>query len=305
MSLGKNPNKPSAPQRRNRPLAEIEAEQQEKQAPAARRVVAGKKITLKTSVRYALYAGAVLVILLIANVGMRIMPCRGIEVELIRTANNDILPVDTVIARLQKANGTEIVGLGMNNINLKMLEDSLYKLKTFKKVELYKSFTGKLVAEVTLREPIARIMDVNSTSNYIDSFGVKFPVSTYRAAHVPLVRGNFLEELQDTTYLNKALKYPANTYSCISIYETLPVLKYIHRTPFWNAQIAEVYIEQDGQLRLYPEVGNATIEFGYPTEIAEKFEDLLLFYREVPKQVGWNRYKTLSVKYRGQVVGQK
>lgn len=305
MNPGKNPNRNAAPQRRNRPLAEIEAEQQQKQQTAQHRVRVGKIRLPKRSARYAIYAGAILLVLLVANLGTRMMPCRGIEVTIHRQADNDILPVDTVITRLQKANGVEIVGLSMNHINLKQLEDSLYKLRTFQKVELYKSFMGKLVAEVTLRQPIARVMDVNSTSCYIDSLGVKFPTSTYRAAHVPLVRGNFIEELKDTTYLNKALKYPANSYSCISIYETLPVLKYIYKHPFWKAQIAEIYIEQDGQLMLYPAVSDAKIEFGFPTEIHEKFEDLLLFYREVPKQMGWNRYKMLSVKYRGQVVGRK
>ena len=97
----------------------------------------------------------------------------------------------------------------------------------------------------------------------------------------------------------------ADTFGCSSIQEALPLLNFLRQNEFWRAQIAEVVIYQDGQIDLQPTVSDLAIEFGYPADIEKKFSHLMDFYRQVPPETGWNKYRSVSLKYRGQVVAKK
>lgn len=292
------------PSRQNRPLEEVQAEQEQQQKPRRDKAVAKLPGGRKT-LRYGLYTLAVLVILIGANASRALLPCRGIDVVLHRTAENDLIPASQIEELLKRAHGGELTASRLSDINLQALEDSLRAFQTIGRVELHKSLTGYLVADITVRRPVARVVDRNSNSCYLDQKGAKFPVSDYHSANVLVLRGDFDEELKDTTGLNSARPWPARDFGCITVYETLPVVNFICQDSFWNSQISEIYIAQDGQLTLYPQVGDAEIEFGHPVDIQEKFANLLLFYRQVPKEMGWKAYRKLSVKFRGQVVGRR
>lgn len=291
--------------RQNRPLEEVQAEAEQRQKPRREKAVAKLPGGPKTF-RYALYLLAIMVVLVVANASRALLPCRGIEVVLHRTNDNNLIPAAQIEEIIKRAHGSEITASRLTDINLQALEDSLYQaLPTIGRAELSKSLTGYLVADITVRIPVARVVDQNSNSFYIDRKGAKFPVSEYHSANVLVIRGDFDEEVRDTTTLNDALPWPGRDYGCISIYESLPVVNYIVKDSFLNVQISEIFIAQDGQLTLFPQVGDAEIEFGSPTGIKEKFDNLMLFYRQVPKEMGWKAYRSISIKYRGQVVGRR
>lgn len=82
----------------------------------------------------------------------------------------------------------------------------------------------------------------------------------------------------------------------------LALLQHIQQDPFWRAQIAELAVEQDGQVTMWPQVGNHRIELGTPTDLEAKFKKLKLFYKHVLPYKGWDRYSRVNVQYRNQIV---
>jgi cell division protein FtsQ len=64
-----------------------------------------------------------------------------------------------------------------------------------------------------------------------------------------------------------------------------------------------VYVDKD--LELIPRVGNHTIILGNVSDLQEKFNKLMIFYKEAMPKVGWNKYKTLNLKYKNQIVCKK
>jgi cell division protein FtsQ len=136
-------------------------------------------------------------------------------------------------------------------------------------------------------------MNENGSSMYVDEYGYKFPTTYRHVANVPLVRGAFEETFA-----------PEDSLSC-AVEEVMPVLKYIHNDPFWKAQISEVRIKENSDILFYPEVGKMYMEFGVAENMEEKFNNLKLFFEQVANEIGWNTYKGVSVKYRGQVVAKK
>ena len=52
-------------------------------------------------------------------------------------------------------------------------------------------------------------------------------------------------------------------------------------------------------------MGQHVIELGSTADFQEKLQRLRTFYREGLERVGWNKYKTISLAYDGQVVCTK
>lgn len=80
----------------------------------------------------------------------------------------------------------------------------------------------------------------------------------------------------------------------------------IQHNDFWRSEIVQIVAhgggERELEIELIPRSGRYTILFGRADDIERKLSDLDAFYRKVLTNVGWDRYRTISVKYRGQVV---
>ncbi len=86
-------------------------------------------------------------------------------------------------------------------------------------------------------------------------------------------------------------------------------VKYIEEDSFWSAEIVQIVastMSNGGlELELIPRTGTHRVLFGEvgSTELVEdKLDRLLLFYQNGLKTLGWDRFSTISVKYKGQVV---
>lgn len=275
--------------RRNRPFEELEASPKEKS-----RKVEMPKFRVKSWLIYALAAIVIFALLMAANGYQNNIRCNDIQVELKSGVDNGFLSIEQVKSIVGIDADRELIGEKMNEIDLLEVEQSLLENPFVKKAEVYKSLNGVLYVDVETREAMARIFNNDGSSVYLDWEGNKFPTTRTHSAHVMLIRGDINESVT-----------AADSFACDHVMSTLPVMRYIYGDPFWNAMISEVLVKNSGEIILYPQVGNMEIEFGDPNRIEDKFENLRLFYDQVIKEVGWTTYKSLSVRYKGQVVGRK
>ncbi|MDO4497649.1 MAG: cell division protein FtsQ, partial [Bacteroidales bacterium] len=81
--------------------------------------------------------------------------------------------------------------------------------------------------------------------------------------------------------------------------------QFLQNEDFWRNFFTQIYVESNGDIRLVPRVGEHTVLLGPIDNYEEKFEHLRLFYRKVLSKTGWDRYKTINLKYKGQVVAEK
>lgn len=280
------PHRPK-PKGKNRPLVE---EKKEATGPVLKK---GKlKIDLKKSWIYYIGGLGLAVLLFALYAWQDKIPLSRIEVIWVGDSEDSFLSRADVLATMAEGGEEALLGLPMKGIDLISIEDRLNANPTIAHAEAHKSFTGILNVEVKLRKAVGRLVNNSGGHLYIDATGKKFPTSKNLSAYVPLVRGDYEEGLVDT-------------FSCETVLDAVPVLDYISSDEFWTAQISEVIIEQSGELVMLPSIGNTKIEFGYPVRIEEKFRNLMDFYRQVIPVKGWEAYKSVSLKYKGQVVGKK
>jgi len=195
------------------------------------------------------------------------------------------------IAGMIEKSGEPIIGHRLAAININKLETQLSSFTSLNNVEIFRkvdakgiSFTGKLIISVDQRTPVIRMK--NSTDDYyLDSEGVKIPTSPKYVERILIATGTIPDDLVKKMLLKMA--------------------DFINKNDFWRAQIEQVFIQENGELLLVPQVGGYLIEFGTPEEYELKLRNLKAVYQQGFKNMGWNRYKTISVKYRNQVVCTK
>jgi cell division protein FtsQ len=73
----------------------------------------------------------------------------------------------------------------------------------------------------------------------------------------------------------------------------------------WDAQIAQIYVDDKHEIELIPRVGSHRILLGDADSLETKFSNLLAFYKQAIPKVGWDAYKVINIKYANQVVGVK
>ena len=195
------------------------------------------------------------------------------------------------IANMIEKSGEMIIGNRLSKININLVEtklnssSSLANVQVFKKVESKGlSFKGKLVVSLDERTPIIRIK--NSTDDYyMDMEGNKIPTSPKYIERIMIASGPVADpEIQKNL---------------------LKMADFVNKDDFWRAQIEQVFVQANGELLLLPQVGDYLIEFGTPDDFIVKFRNLREVYQQGFKNLGWNKYRTISVKYRNQVVCTK
>jgi len=85
---------------------------------------------------------------------------------------------------------------------------------------------------------------------------------------------------------------------------------YISANEFWNAQVAQVDIVNTcgrgcWEFEMIPVAGSHVVKLGNGENIDQKFQRLFAFYQQVLGRTGLDHYKTIDVRFAGQVVGGK
>lgn len=215
--------------------------------------------------------------------------CQAITVNI--NPNSPRFLDEVEIEALIENSGEPIIGHYLALINTNKLEKKLSTFTTLDHVEIFRkveakgfSFHGKLVINVDERTPVIRIK--NSTEDYyMDSSGVHIPVSSKYVGRILIASGS----IPDATIEKSLLK----------------MADFVNKDEFWRAQIEQVFVQENGELMLLPQVGDFLVEFGTPDEYDLKLRNLKAVYQQGFKYLGWNKYKKISVKYRNQVVCTK
>ena len=197
---------------------------------------------------------------------------------------------EEIIALIEKS-GEPVIGHFLATININKLERKLASYTTLNHIQIYRrvdakgfTFSGKLVVNVDERSPVVRIKDAVE-DYYLDQDGVKVPVSSKYIDRILIASGTMPDASLQKSFLQMA--------------------DFVNKDEFWRAQIEQVFIQANGELLLLPQVGDYLIEFGTPDDFEVKFRNLKAVYQQGFKNLGWNKYKTISLKYRNQVVCTK
>lgn len=86
----------------------------------------------------------------------------------------------------------------------------------------------------------------------------------------------------------------------------LTFVETVERDDFWRSEVVQIvaHTTSSGALEvdLVPRSGRHTIRFGRLERVEEKFAKLMRFYRNGLTKIGWDEYRTIDVRFDGQVI---
>lgn len=207
------------------------------------------------------------------------------------------------IVDILKKNNTVCLGTPITKINTNQIEQLVLTNTIIKDCKVFTTVDGKINIEVDQREPVVRIIDREGQSYYLDIDGSIINKSRRFTPHLLVVNGN----IRTPFYLNKVenifdKKYDGKADKLRDIYT---LANYINTNEFWRAQIEQLYVNSKGEFEMVPRVGPHIIILGGIEDYEAKFDKLWLFYNEGLKNVGWNQYLKINLKYKDQIVCTK
>lgn len=218
---------------------------------------------------------------------------RAVTVRLDQVDGHSFLTRRDVTGYLTNEGADPVVGQDYTEVDLRRLEKRLRQHGLVKNCQIARDLTGNLLVTIEQPRPVARLMVLGEgaqvvSGQYVSEDGRFFPISMNYSARVPMLTGKYFAK-------NRSLASERNR-------PLLDLLKRIQDDPFWRAQIAELSVDEQGEVTMWPQMGNHQIEFGLPTDLDAKFKKLKLFYTDVIPVKGWDRYSRVSVQYRNQIV---
>lgn len=217
--------------------------------------------------------------------------CSDIKVEI--TGVDEHLFIDEKDVKDLINKNADLTNKQVKQIDLKAIETELEKTAWVKNAELFFDNNQVLQVRIEERQPVARIFTVQGSSFYIDSAGIRLPLSDKLSARVPMFT-NFPSD-----------KVPLSTPDSLLMKGVVNLGRSINYDSFWRAQIEQVYITPQATFELIPVIGDQTIVFGDASDIESKLTNLYTFYKKAWVQNGINAYKKLDIRFRNQVVATR
>lgn len=164
-----------------------------------------------------------------------------------------------------------------------------------KNAEVLLTANSKVKINVEQRQPILRVMDNLNAAYYLDRDGAKMPLSKHFAARTLVATGNIPPHTPE--FLTKK-NHPMQGLFALT--------NYILADPLWKAMIEQIYVNSHNEFVLVPKIGDQAILLGkWDSDAVGKFNRLRTFYEEGMSREGWRSYRSIDLRYRGQVVCEK
>lgn len=219
--------------------------------------------------------------------------CTGMKVTMTGDDRNAFIDEKDIKALILGDRKRNPVGMAISDINISNLEHIVEADPWVRSAQLFIDNQRMLNINVVQRDPLARVFTFSGNSFYLDEQGERIPVSDRFSARVPVFTGFPSDGV-------KLLKADSVLYKQIG-----DMARFIATDTFWNAQVEQVTITPDRRFEISPKLGDHVIVFGEGTDIAKKFNKLMVFYKEGLSKAGWNTYSRINIAYEDEVIGTR
>lgn len=229
--------------------------------------------------------------------------CTSINVIYIDSLQYRFVDKDDLIKLIDEKN-EKVLGKPMNELNISKLEKIISEQPYVKSAEVYTKINGVLNVEIAQRLPIVRVINNKNKGFYIDKEGYLLPLSKKVSLRLLVASGNinFNPDSTDASHIND--NQDINKDKKI-LQDILVMADFINNNEFWKAQIQQIYVNNENEFELVPLVGSQIIYFGTIKNYKQKFKKLEATYKKGFLYKGWNKYKSINLKYEHQVICKK
>lgn len=248
--------------------------------------------------RFAWIGGAFLTLMLLVGAVARkkelAVVATVVEVEPLEDGALLIDSMD-VIKLVEKSIGATLDEQNASLVDEAFVEQALEENLFVKNAEVLLTADSKVKINIEQRVPILRVVDKLGVQYYLDKDGAKVPLSRHFTARTLVATGNIPPHTP--AFLTKKKD---------GMKDLFELTNFILADPFWRAMIEQVHVTGQDDFVLVPKIGDQSIILGkWDDDTAAKFKKLRTFYDEGMSREGWQKYKTIDLRYRDQVVCER
>lgn len=237
-----------------------------------------KILTIAAAVLLTVYA--VLAVVFFTDRHEDVLMCQGIDLVVSDSLDYSLISRDMIVGFLDRQ-GVNPENRKLAEIDTERLEEVLAGFPLVEKAECYVTSGNRVKIEIVSKVPLVRVRNNRGQDFYVDSHGNVISQGGM-AVHVPVATGNISREYAGS--------------------ELLKLVRILGASDFWNAQVEQINITDNGEIQLVPRVGNCLLVLGNSEKTEEKLDRLMSFYRNGLEKIGWNKYASISVAFDNQVV---
>lgn len=184
----------------------------------------------------------------------------------------------------------DVMHTPIGKLNLREMENILKSDPWIAEAQVFVDNNNVLHLNIAQRTPIARLFLNDGSSVYMDSALCFMPLSATYIYYTTVVT-NFPAVASDSVHdaLKKQIRYIINT---------------VQTDSFWNAQISQIIIDSANMFQFLPVLGDQTIILGDTSLLREKLDNLFAFYNRVLNRIGWDKYETLDLRFKNEVIAR-
>jgi cell division protein FtsQ len=227
-------------------------------------------------------------------------PCGGVVIDISDSSDYHFV-TKRQLFNLAYANNYRIAGKPVKEVSASTIESRINVLRELKKAEVYITIDGLVHIYVEQRTPIMRVMPGDGGDFFVDEDGVVVRRRNLYNPRLHIVEGNVnisSAMLNGISVLDTAIKHSI-------LKDIYQLVNYINDDKFWSAQIDQIYVDSNDEIDLIPRVGNQMIHLGSAENYEGKLRNLQAFYDKVLPEVGWNKYSTINLEFKDQIVCKK
>ena len=224
--------------------------------------------------------------------------CKGLEIAIVDSLENSFVSEADVRKYVDKEYG-RYIGEKLDSLDLVKIEKIIDGRSAVRKSQAYVTRDSILRIDITQRKPVVRFQKKDG-GFYADAEGYIFPLQVNYASHVQIIDGDI--PLAANSGYKGDIEDPQEKAWFKSV---MNVVNFMEGSRTWKGKIVQISVEKGGDLILIPREGNERFMFGQPADIEEKFMKMRKYYTHIIPAKGENHYRTVDLKYQGQIVCRK
>jgi cell division protein FtsQ len=217
---------------------------------------------------------------------------------------SDTLFTEKEFDKYVSKNYPSIVGNPFDSVNLSLLEKRIEKYPYISNADVINN-RGTLIIKATQDKIIAKIFNNRNEQFFLAESGKLVPKTKNTAGRIMIVNGAISKRYAENYFVHKedkAKNKPNAKYAALNLVWRIAI--FIEKDPFWKAQISQIYVNDKQELELIPTIGDHVVLFGQVNAnedidyaIQQRFDNLKHLYVDGFKITGWNKYKSINLKY--------
>jgi len=212
------------------------------------------------------------------------VPCLALDIEVDQMEGMFFVDAPTLHALVTER--FNLLNTPISSLPLTALHQTISEQNGVASCKVEPTLGGALKVQVTQQRPLARVW-LPDTVLYLDEQGGTLALSHRYTADVPVLHAPNIETAK----------------------RTLPLLKKMDSTPFWDQLIDQIEIADNGAVSLRPRIGDVIVELGgasqLESDLNSRLDRLLTFYTTLIERGDLRQYRKISLQYDGQLVASK